>query len=212
MIQNFPSGYYTTERKELLAFLRPHGPFETALDVGCAAGVFGASLVETGLVSACDGIEPVTAAATAAGSKLRRVWPGMLEEVADQVPWDGYNLIVMADVLEHLVDPWATLQRLGSQAATGCRLLLSVPNVRHYKVSFPLLFQGEFRYADFGIMDRTHLHFFTYASLMELLAESGWQSFAVGSHMKSRYRKAWVPTRWLEPFVAVQYFVLAGKK
>lgn len=201
--------YYAADRKELVAFARAHGPFGAALDIGCSSGVLGESLLRAGVVAACDGIEPFADAAAAARARLRQAWHGTLEAVAGQVPWGDYELVVMADVLEHLVDPWTALRQLRARTAAGCRLLLSVPNVRHYKVSLPLLLKGEFRYADQGIMDRTHLHFFTRGSLIETLAECGWRSRAIGSNMKKRYRKPWMPTRWLEPFVAVQYLVLA---
>ncbi len=90
-------------------------------------------------------------------------------------------------------------------------MLLSVPNVRHYKVTLPLLFRGEFRYTDAGIMDRTHLHFFTRGSIEETLKECGWSVLARGSNMKKRYRRRFVPTRLIEPFVAVQTMFLAKK-
>lgn len=201
--------YYAADRRELVAFARTHGPFGAALDIGCASGVFGESLVRAGVVQTCDGIEPFADAAHVAQTRLRQAWHGTLESVADAVPWRDYDLISMADVLEHLADPWTALRQLRERTMPSCRLLLSVPNVRHYKVSLPLLFRGEFRYADQGIMDRTHLHFFTRASLIETLDECGWRMRAIDSNMKKRYRKAFMPTRWLEPLVAVQYFVLA---
>lgn len=204
--------YYTSERPELQAFLRSQGPFGAALDIGCAAGVLGAGLQEAGIVSACDGIEAHPAAARLAATRLRRVWPGSLESVADTLAWQGYALIILADVLEHLVDPWAALRLLHARSAPGCRLLLSVPNVRHYKVLLPLALRGEFRYEDAGIMDRTHLHFFTRASLEETLHECGWAVESRASHMKKRYRRWYMPTRLLEPFVAVQTLVLAQKQ
>jgi len=128
------------------------------------------------------------------------------------VPWPHYDLIVLADVLEHLVDPWSALRRVHAQTASECRLLLSVPNVRHYKVLLPLLFRGEFRYTDAGIMDRTHLHFFTRDSLQEAVHECGWTVRAIGSHMKRRYRRWYMPTRLLDPFVAVQTLLLVEKQ
>ena len=203
--------YYAAERPELLDFLRPHGPFRTALDVGCAAGLLGAGLLRDGLVGACDGIELNDAAARLAETRLRHVWMGSLESVAEEVPWAHYDLVILADVLEHLADPWAALRLLQARTAPGCRLMLSVPNVRHYKVSLPLLFRGEFRYADDGIMDRTHLHFFTRGSLEETVRDCGWSIRSWGSHMKGRYRRWYMPTRLLEPFVAVQHMLLAEK-
>lgn len=203
--------YYAAERPELLAFLRPLGPFGTALDIGCAAGMLGAGLLREGIVGACDGVELNFEAARLAETRLREVWTGSLESVAAEVSWERYDLMILADVLEHLADPWAALRQLRAHTAPGCKLLLSVPNVRHYKVSLPLLFRGEFRYADDGIMDRTHLHFFTRDSLDETVRECGWIPRFQGSHMKGRYRRWYMPTRLLEPFVAVQHMLLAEK-
>jgi 2-polyprenyl-3-methyl-5-hydroxy-6-metoxy-1,4-benzoquinol methylase len=211
MNQEALSDYYLTERRELVSFLKRHGPFSAALDIGCASGAFGAGLVREGITTACDGIEPHAEAANVAATNLRQAWHGTLESQSGIVPWQDYDLVTMADVMEHLVDPWAALRLLHARTAASCRLLLSVPNVRHYKVVLPLLFKGEFRYADEGIMDRTHLHFFTRESLLESLHDCGWREIDMGSHMKKRYRKTWLPTRWLEPFVAVQHFVIAEK-
>lgn len=206
------SEYYATERPELVVFLREHGPFSAALDIGCAAGVLGVELLRNDIVAACDGIELNSEAAQLAETRLRRVWNGSLESLAEQISWQQYDLLILADVLEHLVDPWSALRLLRERSAPGCRLLLSVPNVRHYKVSLPLLFRGEFRYEEAGIMDRTHLHFFTRGSLEETVRACGWSVRAVGSHMKGRYRRRYMPTRLLEPFVAVQYLMLVEKQ
>ncbi|GIK23649.1 MAG: class I SAM-dependent methyltransferase [Rhodocyclaceae bacterium] len=206
------SEYYATERPELVSFLRPYGPFGKVLDIGCASGLLGEDLLRAGIVSACDGIEPSEQAGQLARKRLRHVWLGALESCVETLPWPDYDLIILADVLEHLVDPWAALRLLHARTLPGCRLALSVPNVRHYKISLPLLFRGEFRYADSGIMDRTHLHFFTRGSLAETLRDCGWKVVVAGSHMKKRYRRWFMPTRLLEPFVAVQTMLLVEKQ
>ena len=177
-----------------------------------ASGMLGAGLLNNGIVGACDGIELNAGAAQLARSRLRKVWNGSIESLADEIPWQQYDLVILADVLEHLVDPWAALRLLRERTVSGCRLMLSVPNVRHYKVSLPLLFRGEFRYADEGIMDRTHLHFFTRGSLEETVRECGWILRARDSHMKGRYRRWYMPTRLLEPFVAVQTMLICDKR
>lgn len=203
--------YYVAERPEFVAFFGESGSFGSAIDIGCAGGMLGRDLLTKGVVGACDGIEPFSAAAVAAQTVLGRVWQGSLEEVVDEVPWEKYDLVIMADVLEHLVDPWSALKRLHEDTALGCRLALSVPNVRHYKVVLPLLVRGEFRYQNHGIMDRTHLHFFTRDSLIETLKSCGWKVQKIGSHMKGRYRRWYFPTRLVEPFVAVQHMLIAEK-
>ena len=204
--------YYVAERPEFISFVRHSGPFENAIDIGCAGGKLGASLLSNHIVKSCDGIEPFPAAAIIARGSLHRVWQGTLESLANDVPWQEYDLLVMADVLEHLADPWSALRWLHDKTAANCRLALSVPNVRHYKVVLPLLFKGEFRYRSHGIMDRTHLHFYTMNSIAETLKECGWKILRSDSHMKKSYRRWFFPTRLLEPFLAVQHLLIAEKE
>jgi 2-polyprenyl-3-methyl-5-hydroxy-6-metoxy-1,4-benzoquinol methylase len=204
--------YYTTERIEFADFISQFGTFNAALDIGCASGRLGACLTSNGITRTCDGIEPFMDAAAIASTTLNRVWNGTIESVANQVAWCDYDVICMADVLEHLVDPWSALRNLSQQTKQTCKLALSVPNIRHYKIVFPLLFTGAFQYEDQGIMDRTHLHFFTQRSLEETLAQCGWRITGIAAHMKKKYRKLPYPTRLIEPFVAVQYFVMAEKR
>lgn len=212
MTQSGIADYYVAERPEFVSFIRQSGPFASAIDIGCAGGKLGAELMRNGIAGTCDGIEPFPAAAALAEKALRRVWQGSLESVADSVQWPSYEVLLMADVLEHVADPWAALRLLHERSAPGCRLALSIPNVRHYKVLLPLLFRDEFRYRDDGIMDRTHLHFFTRSSIAEMLEECGWKIQRIGSHMKKSYRRWYYPTRLLEPFVAVQYLLVAEKQ
>ncbi len=204
--------YYVAGRPKFVSFLRPEGSFSSAIDIGCAGGVLGSTLLQQGIVQACDGIEPVPAAARLAEKCLHRVWQGTFENVAESISWQDYSLVTMADVLEHLADPWSALRFLHEKTSPDCRLAPSVPNVRHYKVVLPLLFRGEFSYRDHGIMDRTHLHFFTADSIRDTLYECGWKIIRRDNHMKKSYRRWYMPTRLLEPFVAVQHLMIAEKQ
>ncbi|MBK9447405.1 MAG: hypothetical protein IPO00_15740 [Betaproteobacteria bacterium] len=89
--------YYAAGRPEFVSFLQPEGPFPSAIDIGCAGGMLGSTLLQKGIVHACDGVEPFPAAAELAEKSLRRVWQGSMENVADQVPWRDYALVTMAD-------------------------------------------------------------------------------------------------------------------
>ena len=212
MTTNEIADYYVAERPEFVSFIEQFGPFRSAIDIGCAGGKLGIELLKKEITRTCDGIEPFPAAAALAKTVLGQVWQGSLETVADEIQWPKYDLVTMADVLEHLVDPWSALRVLHEKTAPHCRLALSVPNARHYKVVLPLLLKGEFRYQDQGIMDRTHLHFFTRGSLIETLQDCGWSVQKIDSHMKSRYRRPYYPTRMIEPFVAVQHLLVAEKQ
>lgn len=203
--------YFTADRQELVDFLRLHGRHPVALDIGCAGGRLGRQLLDAGLIERCDGIEPHPEAATQAAAQLDRVWNAPFEAGLEQAPWSDYDLVIMADVLEHLVDPWRALAELQRRVRAGARLLLSVPNVRHYSVVLPLLFRGRFDYADAGILDRTHLHFFTRANLLEAVNRAGWRTIAITPFIKRKYRRWWYPQRLLGEFLAVQYLLLVEK-
>ena len=203
--------YYLADRSDLVGFFNSDDRFQASLDIGCASGELGRALLGANIIAACDGIEMNPEAATEASHHLRKVWNGTLENVCHEVNWSEYDLIMMADVLEHLVDYSSTLSYLYNACRPGSQLVLSVPNVRHYSVVIPLLFKGKFEYQDSGIMDRTHLHFFTRSSLLKAVEASGWKVSQVQPNIKKKYLKWWYPHRLLEEFIAVQYFVMATK-
>jgi hypothetical protein len=89
-------------------------------------------------------------------------------------------------------------------------LIASIPNVRHFRVVLPLLFRGRWKYADFGLMDRTHLRFFTKGSAIELIERAGLRVDAVHkSGMESLHKRAMVAASFgaLEPLFVFQYLL-----
>ena len=149
----------------------PHG--STVLDVGCAVGVLGQHLTEQ---QGCnvDGIEGNAEAAKIARPFYRRIMVTDLESADLRQLLEGtrYDRIVCADVLEHLRDPGQVLQRLKDHLTPDGKILISIPNIGHIGVFLELL-SGDFRYREEGLLDRTHLRFFTRRSFLRLLAENG---------------------------------------
>ena len=137
------------------------------LDVGCAAGYLGKILREKGHYVA--GIEADAAAAKKARAYYDVFHLADLETFA--FPYRGeFDYILFADILEHLRDPAAVLRRsLPSLKKTG-KIIISVPNVANWIIRLSLLF-GNFDSADRGILDRTHLHFFTLRTLKQMMSE-----------------------------------------
>lgn len=86
-----------------------------------------------------------------------------------------YDFIILADVLEHLVDPKKALDILFSIANQETKLLISMPNIASWTVRKQLFFRGDFEYQETGILDKTHLHFYTVNTLPKLLKQSGWK-------------------------------------
>ena len=139
------------------------------LDIGTASGALGR--LSQGLGLYLNGIEPNPEWADIARPYYQEVFTGFLQE-APAGFIDSADVIVLADVLEHLPEPRSALRELAARAAPGCVFMISVPNVANLAVRLGLLF-GHFDYTDRGILDRTHLHFFTRATFRQLLAEAG---------------------------------------
>jgi SAM-dependent methyltransferase len=140
-----------------------------ALDVGAADGFLSELLTARGwLVTALER-DPVLA--ERARGKCREV---IVADLGAGVPKlsDPFDAIVCADVLEHLSDPLSTLTALRQSLARDGRIVVSVPNVAHLWVRLSLLL-GRFDYGDRGILDRTHLRFFTYRTFLALVARAG---------------------------------------
>lgn len=88
---------------------------------------------------------------------------------------EKYDFIVMADVLEHLVNPDKTLKMLGKISNTNTRLIISLPNIASWPMRKQLFFKGDFEYQMSGLLDKTHLHFYTVNSLPKFLKDNGWE-------------------------------------
>lgn len=97
--------------------------------------------------------------------------PGFIDRVVAER--GKFDVILALDILEHLVDPWATVKKLHEGLVPGGVLVTSIPNVRNYRALFPLLFKNQWTYREAGILDRTHLRFFVRSTAIELTASSG---------------------------------------
>ena len=139
------------------------------LDVGAADGLLGRQLTASGWrVTAIEG-DPALAQAGARHCE-RMITVNLDREIPDgEGPFD---VIVYGDVLEHLVDPLRVLVELDRSLAPAGFVIISVPNVAHLWIRFLLLF-GRFDYLDRGILDHSHLRFFTERSLRAMLADAG---------------------------------------
>ena len=159
------------ERRRLLD-RTPHAA--SVLDVGCWAGSNGAYLQRTRR-AVVDGVEPDDAMASRAAKIYREVHTCRIEQalsgpLAERS--DAYDVVLLMDVLEHLVDPAGVLRGCAQLLANDGRLLLSLPNVAHWSVRKSLL-AGRWQYTDSGILDRTHLRFFTFTSARRLGESAG---------------------------------------
>lgn len=163
-------GYYRSPRPELAVHVPMHTP--RMLDVGCGAGEFGRALKAERGVQHVTGIEIVESAWTMATRVLDEAIFGNIETLDLPFPDEHFDCITCGDVLEHLVNPGEVLMKLKRVLAPGGTLVASIPNARFYQV-VEMLGNGRWIYQDAGIMDRTHLRFFTAVEMVELFRGAG---------------------------------------
>ena len=163
--------YHCDPRADVLGLV-PGGAGEI-LDLGCGGGALGQGLKARG--ARVTGVEKNPRAAAAARSRLDRVVEADLEGA--ELPFEEaeFDCILYCDILEHLRDPAALLASTRRFLRPGGRIVVSVPNVRFYPVIKELLFRGRWEYADAGVLDRTHLRFFTLRSIEDMLAGAGYR-------------------------------------
>jgi 2-polyprenyl-3-methyl-5-hydroxy-6-metoxy-1,4-benzoquinol methylase len=157
--------YYAHTRRELVPYLPEK--MDTVLDVGCATGNFGQMLKEL-RGSTVWGIEPDAKSAAEAAKKLDKAIHAPFDNQVDIPASQKFDCIFFNDVLEHLAEPEEALLLAASMLTDGGQIIASIPNIRFYPVMLSLLRYKDFRYAGAGVMDKTHLRFFTHKSMIRM--------------------------------------------
>ena len=162
-----PTGVHMLMAKEV-------APGSKVLDIGCASGYLGEFLIREKQCEVC-GVEPEINGYKAAldkGYKLI-INQSIESSLRDQLlSFEKFDYILLADVLEHLVSPEEIIGQLKKFLNENGKILISLPNVAHYSIRFSLL-RGNWNMSDWGILDRTHLHFYTLKTGKDFI-EKGW--------------------------------------
>ena len=163
---------HASSHTRIWAWLRNHGvKGKTVLELGVGDASLTRRLSEAGAI--VDGIEINTLSADLARPYCRQVWVNDLDDISSAGLTESYDLVIAADVLEHLRDPEFVLSELKKRVKMGGHLVVSLPNVANLYVRLNLLL-GRFPYHSKGILDRTHLHFFALKTAEEMLVKTGW--------------------------------------
>ena len=170
----YVDGQLVPHLQQILAFLERD---KSVLDIGCSTGYL-AQIMAEDFGCMVSGIERNEAAAEKARSFCERVYVGSAEDdrLWDQVN-EQFDVVVMGSVLEHLSSPQELLKRVAGILRPDGYIIISIPNISHWTIIRDLL-QGRFDYQEYGLLDRTHLHFFTISSLHEMLRENGFNVLA----------------------------------
>ena len=173
----YQSGYYQNSNPDLLARIPLTG--RDVLEIGCGAAGMARAYLARNPSAAYTGVELFETVARQAAEHLSDVLVGDIEQPStmdalDRVRGDRlFDVLVCGDVLEHLHDPWRVLSQLRSRMAPGAVCVVCIPNVGHWSVLQQQL-KGRWDYADAGLLDRTHLRFFTLETAVEMLQQAGW--------------------------------------
>jgi len=165
--------YFSGARKLFIDSL-PINPAARLLEIGCGNGDTSAYARATGKCGWCCGVELCEAPALEARSKLDQVIVGDVERVSLPFARGAFDVLILSEVIEHLVDPWKVLSHLHTLMKPGGIVLSGSPNVCHYDVLLTLL-KGRWRYEDKGIFDATHLRWFSPSTYAELFESSGFK-------------------------------------
>ncbi|MCX6786159.1 MAG: class I SAM-dependent methyltransferase [Candidatus Komeilibacteria bacterium] len=171
-------------RKEMILKMIGESPNQVILDIGCSSGYLGEA-VKQKLACKFYGMDISSEAVAMAEKVLDGAWQFNLEEDFSQWPEElkakPYDLIVASEVLEHLFEPEKLLAKLNKLAKLDKSIIITVPNLLFWKNRIKIIL-GRFNYTDHGLMDRGHIHFFTWASLKSLINNAGYQLAAVKNH------------------------------
>ena len=199
---------YDFDRPELIPFLPSTA--RTLLDVGCGSGAFGRLVRSIRPDMELWAVEPDPASARAAEDGFDHVIVGQFPN--QELPRGYFDVVMCADVLEHMAEPEEGLRGVAEALKPGGVLVASIPNVRHWReVLWPLLRHGTWTYTERGILDSTHLRFFTRRSMCQFFVDNGWSLQSVtGINMLRREKLvSRLSARGLDDFLFPQYVVVA---
>ena len=203
--------YFKNIRRDLISFIDKKKGCKV-LEVGAANGETLAFLKNQGIATEVVGVDVV------GGSKNHAIDTFIVGEI-EQVDLSKYSnyfdVIILADVLEHLSDPLEVLKRLKAYLKSDGEFLISMPNIRNAKSLYKIVVKGSFAYEERGVFDATHLRFFCKKDIVKLVADADLHIEQIASSFKRRKGNLFIKTLntlslgLFEEFFTVQYLVKA---
>jgi len=164
--------YYSHTRSEV-ADLIPKN-IGTILDIGCGQGNF-LKLVKEQTGAETWGVEAAIEVGEKAKSHIDKILIGKVEDVINSIPDTYFDCVTFNDVLEHLLEPKEVLEMIKPKLSEKGIVIASIPNVRYCHNLYDLLIKRDWKYKDEGILDSTHLRFFTQKSMKRMFEEAGYK-------------------------------------
>jgi 2-polyprenyl-3-methyl-5-hydroxy-6-metoxy-1,4-benzoquinol methylase len=208
--------YFEIARTDLMQLV-PAVHNQSILEIGASGGYTLLALKQTGKASYVAGVELFQLANTEQeNTQLDEFYIADVEQLNLNLVNKQFDVLILGDVLEHLRNPWQVYEYLLQFVKPGGTVIVSVPNIRFFKVMFQVIFQGDFKYTESGIMDRTHLRFFCKKNILALVSLSNTkvQSYFPSFRLQNQWKLFWanrVTLGLFEQFFTIQHIVSLKK-
>jgi methionine biosynthesis protein MetW len=206
------NSYFSDIRWDIISLIPAGG--NKILEIGCGTGITGKTLKEKNKAVEVIGIEKIANIAQQAEKNIDKVITADIEIL--ELPFDDeyFDYVILADILEHLYNPSAVLNKLRKYIKKDGCIIASVPNIRYWKILIDLVLKGKWTYCSEGILDDTHLRFFTKKSIIELFQSAGFTVDTIAPRFKLQPKKYDnflnnLTLRLLEEFWTMQYIIMA---
>lgn len=203
------NGYYSFVRWDVISCVDKK--YNNVLEIGCGDGSTLLELKKLQLANCGVGLDLLCKEPKVAFSHPDEFLTGNIESIELPYYEGHFDLILCADVMEHLIDPWNVLKKLHALLGEGGNIIASFPNLCYHKILRNLIFRNDFAYTKSGILDRGHLRFFTIKSAEHMMRESGFtivKMVPIYGKTKNTILSKVLPVR----FFCIQFIVVGEKK
>ena len=207
--------YFTEARLDLLQLL-PRSQNIKLLEIGAGTGETLLAAKKLGIAIECVGVELMKIDnSNQRNPDIDRFVFGDIQTLHLDFEENYFDVIVCADVIEHLINPWLTIEKLSKFLKKDGLFVSSIPNFRNFRVLRSIVFQGNFEYQEAGILDKTHLRFFCKKNIINLFKDSGYGIETIRTNMGGYGFKHKLlndlTLKLLQDFFVFQYLIVAKK-